>query len=102
MCHSWEKIMSFAPWVTHGVNLCAIIAHKMPKSMHNMRPYIGKELHHLPQKNIPVNYKILGYESYLHYLPRERTTSFASEVNPCALSQNWLFTFFRGQSIISQ
>ena len=32
MCHSWEEL-SFAPWVTHGVR-------KMPKSMHNTRPYI--------------------------------------------------------------
>ena len=34
--HSWERIMSFVPF----------IARKMPKSMHNIRPYIGKKLHH--------------------------------------------------------
>ena len=75
--------------------------------MHNTRPYIGKELHHLPQKDIPVNnYKIIGYESHLHrshqrgtlfftsnvkvphihrqdnLIYRERNTSFASEVIP--------------------
>ena len=44
--------MSFAPWVTHGVELRAFIARKMPRSMHNMRPYIGKELHHFRQKDI--------------------------------------------------
>ena len=33
--------------------------------MHNMRPYIGKELRHLPEKDIPVTYKIIGYESHL-------------------------------------
>ena len=54
MSHSWERITSFAPWVTHGVELRAFIACKMPRSMHNMRPYIGKELRQLPQKDIPV------------------------------------------------
>ena len=64
---SWERIMSFAPWVTHGIELCAFIARKMPKSIHNMWPYIGKELCLLPQEDIPVNYKIIGYESHLRY-----------------------------------
>ena len=68
MSHSWERITSFAPWVTHGVELRAFIAHKMPRSMHNMRPYIGKELCQLPQKDIPVTYKIIGYESHLDFL----------------------------------
>ena len=54
MSHSWERITSFAPWVTHGVELHAFIARKMPRSMHNMRPYIGKELRQLSQKDIPV------------------------------------------------
>ena len=31
-CHSWERI-----------TLCAFNVCKMPKSMHNMRPYIGKD-----------------------------------------------------------
>jgi len=52
MSHSWEKITSFAPWVTHGVELRAFIARKMPRSMH--KPYIGKELRQLSQKDIPV------------------------------------------------
>ena len=59
MSHSWERIMSFAPWVTHGIELRAFIARKMPKSMHNMWPYIGKELRLLPQEDIPVNYKVI-------------------------------------------
>ena len=42
MCHSWERIASFAPWVTHGIELCAFIVCKIPKSMHNMWPYIGR------------------------------------------------------------
>ena len=25
MSHSWERIMSFAPWVTHGIELHAFI-----------------------------------------------------------------------------
>jgi len=29
MSHSLERIVSFAPWVTHGVELCAFIVHKM-------------------------------------------------------------------------
>ena len=41
MCHSWERITSFAPWVTQGLELHSFIARKMPRSMHNMRPYIG-------------------------------------------------------------
>ena len=64
--------MSFAPWVTHGVELRAFIARKMPKTMLNIKPYIGKELRHLPQKDIPVNYNIIGYESNLHSLRRHQ------------------------------
>ena len=40
---------SFVPWVSHGKEFCVFIARKMPKSMHNMWPYIGKELRLLPQ-----------------------------------------------------
>ena len=76
MYHSWNElryhshesligITSCTPWVTHGIQLRTFIARKMPKSMHNMRPYIGKELRHLPEKDIPVTYKIIGYESHL-------------------------------------
>ena len=54
MSHSWERITSFAPWVAHGVELRAFIACKLPGSMHNMRPFIGKELRQLSQKDIPV------------------------------------------------
>ena len=36
----------------------------MLKSMHNIRLYIGKELRHLPQKDIPVNYKSLAMISF--------------------------------------
>ena len=57
MSHSWEKlpfpwvtITSFTPWVTHGIELRAFIACKMPKSRHNVP---GKVLHHLPQRDIP-------------------------------------------------
>ena len=42
MCHSWERIASFAPWVTHGIELRAFIVRKIPKSMYNMWPYIGR------------------------------------------------------------
>ena len=63
MSHSWERITSFVPWVTHGIELRAFIVHKM---MHNMWPSLYREeLRLLPQKDIPVNYKILGYESHL-------------------------------------
>ena len=55
MSHSWERITSFVPWVTHGIELRAFIARKMPKSMHNMWPYIGKELRLLPPEDVPVN-----------------------------------------------
>ena len=44
---------------TLGYSWDRIIARKMPKSMHNMWPYIGKELCLLPQEDIPVDY---GYE----------------------------------------
>ena len=46
------------------VELRAFIAHKMPRSMHNMRLYIGKELRQLPQKDIPVTVLIIDYESH--------------------------------------
>ena len=68
MSHSWEGITSFAPWVTHGIELRAFIVRKMAKSMHNMWSYIGKELRLLPQKDIPVNYQMIGYEYHLHFL----------------------------------
>ena len=60
-----DVVTSFAPWVTHGVELHAFIARKMPQSMHNMRPCIGKQLRHLPQKDNIYSCKI-GYESHLH------------------------------------
>ena len=50
MSHSWERITSFVPWATHGIELRPFIVCKMPKSMHNMWSYIGKELRLLPQK----------------------------------------------------
>ena len=56
MCHSSERIMSFAPWVTHGIELRAFIVRKMPKSMHN----VWRITSFLPQKDIPVNYQIIG------------------------------------------
>ena len=46
MKHSWERITSFAPWVTHGVELLAVNSQKY---LH-MLPYIGKELSFVPQK----------------------------------------------------
>ena len=52
MSHSWERITSFAPWVTHGIELRAFIVRKMPKSMHNMWPYIGRIM------SFPINYQI--------------------------------------------
>jgi len=36
MGYSWERITSFTPWVTHGIELRAFIARKMPKSRHSM------------------------------------------------------------------
>ena len=75
MCHSWERIMSFAPWVTHGIELHAFIVCKMARSMHNMWSYIGKELRLLPQNDIPVNYQMIGYEYHLCSLvSRQRGT----------------------------
>ena len=47
MYHSWERITSFAPWVTHGIELRAFIARKMLKSMHNMWSYLWKILQSL-------------------------------------------------------
>ena len=37
---SWDRITSLVP---HGIELHAFFAYKMSKTMHNMRPYIGKE-----------------------------------------------------------
>ena len=75
MSHSWERITSVAPWVTHGMELRAFIVRKMARSMHNMWSYIGKELCLLPQKDIPVNYQMIGYEYHLHSLmSRQRGT----------------------------
>ena len=69
MSHSWERIMSFTPWVTHGIELCAFNVCKMPKSMHSMRPSSHRErLCLLPRKGIPVNYQMIGYRSHLHSL----------------------------------
>ena len=31
MCHSWERITLFVPWVTHGMELHTFIACKTPK-----------------------------------------------------------------------
>ena len=68
MCHSWEKlryhshndswerITSFVPWVTHGLELRAFIARKMAKSMYNMRPYIGKKNTSFASKGYSCNY----------------------------------------------
>ena len=36
MGYSWEGITSLTPWVTHGIELRAFIARKMPKSRHNV------------------------------------------------------------------
>ena len=52
----------------YGMELRAFIVRKMARSMHNMWSYIGKELRLLPQKNIPVNYQMIGYEYHLHLL----------------------------------
>ena len=87
MCQSWERITlpshrvthgtSFSLWVTRGIELWAFIAHKMPQNMHKMRPYIGKELRHFPKIDFPVNYRIIGYESHLHFLSsHQRGTMF--------------------------
>jgi len=100
MCHSWEEL-SFAPWVTHGV-------HKMPKSMHNTRPYIENYviclkrifLYTIPMNLIYIssgvtrgtpcsyftsNVKIPIYTGKIP-LYREKNTSFASDVNPCTFN----------------
>ena len=54
MGYSWERITSFTPWVTHGIEIRAFIARKMPKSRHSVcDPYPEKVLRHLPQKDIP-------------------------------------------------
>ena len=43
----------------HGIELRAFMVRKMARSMHNMWPYIGKELRLLPQEDIPVNYQVI-------------------------------------------
>ena len=70
MSHSWERNTSFVPWVTRGIELRAFIERKVARSMHNMWSYIGKELHLLPQKDVPVSYQMIGYEHHLHSLVR--------------------------------
>ena len=52
MGYSWERITSFAPWVTHGVELCDC---KMPQSRYTVQTYLGKDLRHLPQKGYSCN-----------------------------------------------
>ena len=56
MCHSWERITSFVPWVTHGIELCAFIARKMAKSMYNMKLYIGRKITSFASKGYSCNY----------------------------------------------
>ena len=51
MSHSWERIMSFAPWVIHGIELRAFIARKMSRSMHNI---YRERITSIVQKDIPV------------------------------------------------
>ena len=51
MSHSWERIRSFAPWVTHGIELRAFIACKMSRSMHNI---YRERITSIVQKDIPV------------------------------------------------
>ena len=82
MSHSWERITSFALWVTHGIEVRAFSARKTLKCMHNMWPYIGKELRLLPQEDIPVNYKTIGYEFHLHY-PLELPEGYLVIVHSC-------------------
>jgi len=53
MGYSWERITSLTPWVTHGIELRAFIACKMPKVGTMCKPYPGKVLCHLPQRDIP-------------------------------------------------
>ena len=36
MGYSWEGIMSFTPWVTHGIELSAFIERKMPQSRYTV------------------------------------------------------------------
>ena len=49
---------SFAPRVTHAIQLHPFSARETPNSIFTW-PYTGKELHLLPQKDIPVNYQII-------------------------------------------
>ena len=65
MCQSWERIISFALWVTHRIELRAFIV-KCPKVCTTCGPYTGKQLCPLPQKDKLVNYQMIGYESHLH------------------------------------
>ena len=60
MCHSWERIMPFAPWVTHYVLSLHV---KCPKYARYW-PYNGcmgmnYNLCLLLQMDIPVNYPII-------------------------------------------
>ena len=66
MCHSWERITSIAPWATHGIELSPFSARKTPNSICTC----GLILRLLPQKDIPVNYQMIGYEYHLHSLVR--------------------------------
>ena len=65
MSNSEERITSFAPSVTHRVELRSFIVRKMPKSMHVWPYTIRKEIRLLPQKDNPVNYQIIGNGSPL-------------------------------------
>ena len=58
--------MSFAPWVTHWIELRAFIVRKMARIMHNMLSYIYRE--RIASKDTPVNYEMIGYKSHLHSL----------------------------------
>ena len=100
MCHSWEEL-SFAPWVTHGVR-------KMPKSMHNTRPYIENYviclkrifLYTIPMNLIyissgvtrgtPCSYFTSNVKVPHIYrqdtLIQGKNTSFAPDVNPCTFN----------------
>ena len=52
--YSWDRIM------------CFHCTYKMPKTMLQHVALYGERI--TPQKDIPVNYKIIGYESHSHYL----------------------------------
>ena len=38
MSHSWERIPSFAPWVTHRIELVSFNARKTPNSINSIKP----------------------------------------------------------------